>query len=1032
MSVSLSVVSVVGVARLALVSALAAPAIGFAQAEQVASARRGMMADSLREQAIIEHWPVAATWLAGLQPGSVAGVVVSSRGQPLAGARVTLRPAGAGAAARNSTTDDAGRFRFTAVGGDGVQVTLEVATIGYQPATQAARVGDQNVRLVLTEVAVKLDELVVTGTAGAVERRTVGNAVTKIDARGTLELSPVTNVSQLITGRATGVVLTANSGVAGGGTKISIRGRNSLALTTQPLVYVDGVRMDASPFVGPGIQGANVISRINDINPNDIESIEIIKGPAAATLYGTEASNGVVQIITKSGRTADKPRIDLTVEQGTNTFDNAEGRLPTNYARNAAGQIVTLNAAANEKARGTPLWRTGRYQRYFLSAEGGTGSVSYRTSGNYQDEQGVDRSNDQRMLAGRANLQFLPRSSFSARIDVGVIGGKTQLTLQEGGGGPIFGAIQASPLLKDAPARGFLFAPPEVLHAVNDVSQLLRRTTASLQLQHQVGKLFTHRLNAGVDFVQENNQYLQERMTPDQARFFSPLAAQGRKDLQLRDAATTTVDYNGTLNFSLTPSIASSTSFGAQYFDRLNRFTTASGTQFPAPGLSTILGTAVRTGSDDYIENATVGLFVQQQVALRDRVFLTGAVRVDNNSAFGTDYDLATYPKVSASWVVNEEPFWKIGFVNTLKLRAAYGAAGQQPDAFAAIRTLAPVTGPGDQPALTTQSVGNNDLKPERGTEVEVGFDAGLFDQRLGIEATYYRQNRRDAILLAPVPPSGGFIGTQFVNAGAIRNTGAEVRATLAVFTGPRYGWDVTASVSSNSNEITDLGGSAPIFVGTFPRAQQHRVGFPVAGYFGQRIVSATLNASGAATNVQCEGPSGAVPCASAPVIYLGRSTPKYEGAVTSTVRLLQWVRVYTMVDFKTGHRRFNTNDWARCTVFRFCEENVSPEKFDPVRVAYAQLGSALVLTDGFINDASFAKLREVSVTFDVPPSWVRGLAASRAGVTLAARNLHTWTSWSGLDPEVEQPGSFGELSSSEQSILPLPRQFRLTLNLTF
>ena len=963
------------------------------------------------------------------QQDSLVGKVLDERGQPIRGARVTV--AGSSASA---TTDQNGRFRLLGVGSG--ELSVKVTAIGFSPLSRAMRTGAGAVELSLSELQVKLDEMVVTGTAGAVEKRSVGNSVSKIDATATLALAPVTNVSQLLNGRSAGVILTANSGAAGAGTKLSIRGRNSLALTSQPLIYVDGVRIDAAPFSGPSsVQGAAVVSRLNDINPNDIESIEIIKGPAAATLYGTEASNGVVQIITKSGRASDRPRIEVTIDGGTNTFYDAEGRLPTNYAKNASGQIVSINAVASERARGTPIWRTGQVQRYALSTDGGAGTVSYRLSGNYQEEQGVDRSNAQRLLSARANLQFLPRPAFSARFDVGVVNGRTTLTPQEGAGGPIFGAINANPLVANAPGRGFLFAPPEVLYAVNEVSQLLQRTTLSVQLQHQVNKYLTQRLSLGVDNAQENNQNLQKRMTPAQAAFFSPLAAQGRKDVQLRDATIQTVDYNATLAFSPFTSIRSSTSVGAQYFDRLTRFTSASGSQFPAPGLSTILGTAVRTGSDDYVENATVGVFVQEQIAFRDRLFLTGAVRVDNNSAFGTDYKLATYPKLSASWVVNEEPFWKIGFVNTLKLRAAFGAAGQQPDAFAALRTLGPVTGPGDQPALTTQAVGNKDLKPERSTELEVGFDAGLLDQRLGIEFTYFRQNRRDAILLAPVPPSGGFIGTQFINAGAIRNTGAELKTTFAILSGRRSSWDVSASVSTNNNEITDLGGQAPIFVGNFPRAQQHRLGYPVAGYFGQRAVSATLDASGQATNLQCEGgpgTSGPLPCATAPAVYLGRSTPKYEGAVTSTLRLFERLRLYSMVDFKRGYRRFDTNQWARCTVFRLCRVNVAPQEFSPTDVAYAQRGSALQLTSGFINDASFAKLREVSVAYDIPSNWARRLQASRASITFAGRNLHTWTQWTGLDPELEQPGSFGELSSSEQAILPLPMQFRLTFNLTF
>jgi outer membrane receptor protein involved in Fe transport len=462
----------------------------------------------------------------------------------------------------------------------------------------------------------------------------------------------------------------------------------------------------------------------------------------------------------------------------------------------------------------------------------------------------------------------------------------------------------------------------------------------------------------------------------------------------------------------------------------------ASGSQFPAPGLQTIAGTAIKSGSDDYFQNTTVGLFAQQQLAWHNRVFLTGAVRGDDNSAFGKNFNFVVYPKVSGTWVINEEPFWHLGFVNTLKLRAAFGAAGQQPDAFAALRTFRPVTGPGDQAAVTTQSIGNPDLKPERGEEFEAGFEAGLFNQRVSVDFTYYHQTRRDAILLAPVPPSGGFIGTQFINAGKIRNKGAELQVNANVLNSHTLAWDLTLSASTNANKILDLGGQPPVPVGIFPIAQRHAEGFPVAAFFGQRIVSAALDANGTAINLMCDGgPTAggqAVSCDVAPRVYLGRSTPKYEGAVTSTFTFRDRLQLRAMVDFKTGHKRFNTNDWARCTVLGVCEENVSPEKFDPIRVAYAQRGSQLLLIDGFVNKASFAKLREVSLSYELSSRLARSIGASRALVSLAGRNLHTWSSWTGLDPELEQPGSFGELSSSEQSIMPLPIQFRFALNLVF
>src|SRR5207244_6876334 len=248
------------------------------------------------------------------------------------------------------------------------------------------------------------------------------------------------------------------------------------------------------------------------------------------------------------------------------------------------------------------------------------------------------------------------------------------------------------------------------------------------------------------------------------------------------------------------------TPIGAQYFQPRVDTVGMQGTQFTAPGVQTGISTASTFGSQDFIDNKTIGLFAQQQFGLKDRLFLTGAVRIDNNSAFGDNFDLATYPKVSGTWVVSEEPFWRLRFINALKLRAAYGASGEQPQSFAALRTYAPSTGPNDDPTVTPQFVGNASLKPERGEELEFGFEAGLFN-RIGIDFTVFSKQTKDAILLRGTPPSGGFPGEQFVNIGQVSNKGIELQVNAQPVATHKVSWDRGASVATASNYIEDLQG---------------------------------------------------------------------------------------------------------------------------------------------------------------------------------------------------------------------------------
>src|SRR6266545_1185365 len=288
------------------------------------------------------HFAVAFGLLAPVplcgQGGLIAGVVVNrASGAPVGSAQLTV----AGTALR-TLTDAGGRFRLNGV--PGVTAILQVRLIGFRSAEDTVDVGDTSVRIALEQKALELEQVVVTGTAAATAQREIGNAVSRIDAASITQTAPINDVQSLLNGRAAGVLIQPATGAVGSGSRIRIRGASSLSLSNQPLVYVDGVRVDADFASGPQNQdfGSSSISRFNDFNPDDIESIEILKGPAAATLYGTEASNGVIQIVTKRG-TAGPARWNFTMRQGVNYFSNPEGRFPTNYQIDGSGNLARIN-----------------------------------------------------------------------------------------------------------------------------------------------------------------------------------------------------------------------------------------------------------------------------------------------------------------------------------------------------------------------------------------------------------------------------------------------------------------------------------------------------------------------------------------------------------------------------------------------------------------------------------------------------------------------------------------------------------------
>lgn len=979
---------------------------------------------------------------AAAQQGSIAGVVVAEQSlRPLAGAQVTVE-----GTERGTITDAAGRFLLTGI--PGTAATLRVQMIGYRTVTRAVQVGDTNVRIALAEAAVELDEVVVTGTAGGQQRRAIGNVVSQIRAEDVVATAPVPNVQSLINARAPGVVVTPGTGQVGSGSRIRIRGASSFSLSNQPLIVVDGVRVDDAAATGPVVQafGSSVISRLNDFNPRDIESIEIIKGPAAATLYGTEASNGVIQIITKKGA-AGAPRVNLTVRQGANWFANAEGRVPTNYWRNPnTGQIESLNMAQSEAARGTPLWRTGHLQSYNLSLSGGAENVRYYLAGDWDREEGAERDNVARKASGRATLSVTPYRTLEVVGTLGYVQGRTDLACEAGCGGTTWASYFSTPQRNQGnltpDPRGARSFAPEYYWLAEDRFQDLSRTTGSIQGTYRPTDWFTGRATFGFDEAREDNQWITP-LSPIY-REWNPTGV-GSKSISRRDASNTTLDLNGTLAFPLREGLSSNTTFGAQMYRRLTRFASASGTGFPLPGLRVINATATTSGGETFVQNNTVGIFGQQQFGWQDRLFVTLGLRADDNSAFGEEFSLVYYPKASATWVISEEPFWNVAFLNTLRLRSAYGFTGQQPGAFDALRTFLAVTGPGDVSTVTPGSVGNPALGPERASELELGFDAGFLQDRLGLEFTFYNARTDDAILLQSVAPSTGFAGSRYVNIGALRNRGVELLLRGQPLVTRHAAWDVTFSLSRNQSKVLDLGGEETI-IADAAFGVQHRVGMPVGGWYHRRVLSAEFDAAGQVirASMLCDdGQGGSTPCYSgttpvAPFVFLGHTLPQNEGAFSTTVTLFDRLRLYGLVDFKTGYRKWDHVTRVRCSLFNICLENVAPRDFigEPTsennrRLAAYQTGDQMGAE--YIRDASFTRLREISASYEVPTRFANRMGAARASINVAARNLYTWTNWTGMEPEAMfLAGTRGGFTQLEQNHLPQLAQFVTSINLSF
>ncbi len=978
---------------------------------------------------------------ASVLEGTIEGrVVQAGTGRALAGAQIELVDLGLGTLAGAD-----GRFSITSVPAG--EVTVRVQILGFATSSQTVSLASGQTVTVdfqLSQQALALDEVVVTGTAGGTQRRAIGNVVDRLSASDINERAPVANVSQLIGGRSAGVTMLAGVGQVGAGQRIRIRGASSIGLDNDPIIYVDGVRMDSSPNRGPGQRGGANVSRLNDLDPETIESIEIIKGPAAATLYGTEASNGVIQIITKRGSTA-SPALDVTVRSGANWLWDPAGRQGLSWARDSnSGELISFNAYEYERDFGEgDLFTYGGLQSYNASLRGGTDAIRYYITGSWHDETGAVDWNWDKRGSGRANLDIVPTDQISIRTSMGYTEGRRRLAQGALAIDPFSNLYWATPARIDQ-SRGFFWAPPEELRKVEDRADI-DRFTGSFEIRHTPFDWFVHRMVAGVDSNQELYSRLFPRQPEGSNHFFGGQGL-GDKSVTRAQRRFVTLDYGASATFGLTDELQGVTSVGFQYYRARDLTIGATGTEFPAIPITTVTGGANRNASESLEENATVGVYLQQQMEWRNRVFLTGAVRFDDNSAFGQEFDAAVYPKLSATWVVHEEPFWDLDWVSQFRLRAAWGAAGQQPGTFDASRLYTPQIGFNDEPSLIPNAFGNPELEPERGEEIELGFDADFMDGRVSLVYTRFDRWTRNAIVSRGIPRSLGFPGGQVVNLGLVRGWGNEVALDLQLMESPRFTWDLGIQLANFENRIEDLGDEGVIGSGEI----QQRVGFSISDRYMRRVVSAEIDEAGNLLSALCDGGTGrdgvepggpAVPCDEAPLVWWGHTQPTWDIGVTNDWSFGPF-SLYARVDASGGHYQLDSSGPAAITSVGVTRLSLTRD--DPLVQAYRTVGRNPMGT----YKAGFARLREVSLSYSMPPSLAQRIGAQRGSISVAGRNLAMlWTAQEGWNtprsgqifPEVgdgrlwdpETRGS-ANLSTGFQSVMPPLANAVVTVRLGF
>ncbi|MGQ0561052.1 MAG: SusC/RagA family TonB-linked outer membrane protein [Gemmatimonadota bacterium] len=975
------------------------------------------------------------------QESALSGVVRDqTTGRPIARALVNI--VGSDLFAETGTD---GQYRFRAVPPG--QRELRASALGFAPQNRTVVIAagtPAKADFALQIAALRLDELVVTAT-GEQAKREVGHAIARIDAAELTQTQPIANMNDLLVARTPGVTVTPGN-LTGAEARVRIRGNNSLSLSNDPVYYIDGIRMEsASGSSSIGIGGTS-ISRVNDLNPEELESIEFVKGPAASTLYGTDAANGVIVIKTKRGR-AGRANWSAYAEVGAikdyNNYPTAyrgwtTGSEPTNgiqcfLTAVAAGKctqdrITTFNLFDDGEA--TPNG-TGTRQQYGLQVNGGSEALNYFISGEWEDEIGLLRMPDfaqdiirtdrqisevpfealrpnaRNRVSVRANMGASLSPTLDLAISTGYVSSNQRLPQTDNNTTGLLSNGFGGPGHKDNGRFGYRLYTPDMFFS-ETVEQDINRFIGSGTATWKPAAWFSGRVTGGVDYVNRVDTDLCRRgeCTP-----FNTTNITGFKEDNRTNFFQYTADASGSAEYQVSPAVKSRTTVGVQYFRRLFNRNGAFAEDL-APGATTVTAGAIPQADETTTVSATLGTFIDEQIAWRDKLYLNAAVRIDDNSAFGADFSAVMYPKFSASWVISEESFFPaIDLFDNLRLRAAWGASGVQPGTTDAVAFFTPTTASvenEDRAAIVFSALGNKELKPERSSEFELGLDAGVLSNRVGLELTFYHKTTKDALIARTVAPSVGGAITRFENLGSVQNTGVEGSVHAQIIERPGFGWHLTLAGAHNKNELADLGGVPPIIGTTI----HQREGFPLNSYWLRPYTFEDADGNGIITANEIMVEDSAA--------FIGANLPETEITLNTGIQLFaRRLSLNAGFDYKGGHYQLNGTERIRCESRLNCDGLIDPGAplWKQARVV-ALRETAARTQYGFVEDASFVRLREVSATYELPANVAGALRARRVLLTAAGRNLHVWTDYSGIDPEAGYFGG-GDVQTDFQTQAP-------------
>ena len=1004
----------------------------------------------MRRHLLSRSWVVGLVAAAFLAPAmaaaqgtaSISGTVTdSASGRPIPSVQVVVV-----GTTRGALSDDEGRFAVRGLGAG--TWTVRAQRIGYRPATQTISLADgqsATASFTMTEVARVLSEVVSTGY-GTDTRATVSTAVTTVRGEDVASV-PVPGVDQALQGKAAGVQVTSNAGNPGNAITVRIRGAASLTASNQPLFVVDGIPLNNESQSQLDVGGQD-INGVTGLNPDEIESITVLKDAAAAAIYGSRGSNGVVMVTTKRGSSG-QSRLNIDAYTGIqnvakkwdmlnakeyvmykNEASKNDGGNPFRYGHPGVDDVINTDWQ-------DAVFRTAPINNTTIGATGGTDRIQYFVSGSYFDQTGVVLGSGYQRASGRVNVDFNATSKLAVKTSVNV--SRQDWTRFENDNtieGVVTNAIADAPNQPVQRADGsytgneLAYPNPVAIALLSSINSRSLRALGNLEATYNFTPTLKLTGRAGADVGNLRDlRWESPNVEATYAESVNGVARQGNNTFNryvFEGFANYDVPWLADRGQQLSLTAGSSAEWNGREYDYLRGEGFAS-EGFRYPGAAT----RITVYDGGWTGNNLASFFGRANYSLLDRYLVTASVRTDGSSRFGANNRWGTFPAVSLGWKLTDEPWFNgmIGEGNSLKLRGSMGTTGNQalPQDFGSFERYARKSY-GDVIGIGQVSLANPDLRWESTREYDGGFDLYLFNTRIALIGDYYSKLTSNLLVNRPISATTGQ-STELSNVGNIKNAGVEAQITTRNFvSGDAKGftWTTDLNIAANRNKVVSLYNDEPFSSGSYS-ANRVQVGHPLGEFFMYRFLGVDPATGNAKYSDNQE--------------FVGTPHPKYQGGFTSD---MSWMGfdLHAFAQFDKGNQIFNAirvfaDDGGRYLDNKFSDVLRRWQKpgdiTDQPRASRNGSSGALEISSRYLEDGSYVRIGDVTLGYTVPSRFASMAGLSSTRLYVSGHNLHTFTKYKGYSPDVNSQGSQSNIGlGTDFYAYPVARSFTFGLKAGF